>query len=936
MTDPHDDDATRSRFVVGIDLGTTNSAMCYVDTDRAPWSVETFGVIQWVDTGEWESRETLPSFHYELTPEETRGVSWRLPWQNRDQAAIVGIFARDAGQRHPGRRIASAKSWLSHDGIDRGAKFLPWHGDAAATPLSPVEASAAYLSHLRDAWNAAHVDDPLEQQDVVITLPASFDEVARELTIQAAKRAGLMRIHLIEEPQAAFYAWIHANADRWHDRISAGQMILVCDIGGGTTDFSLIRVQPAGDGHELGSVQFHRVAVGNHLILGGDNLDLAIARLAEQKLVDTYGLSSLEPDQWDRLRGAARAAKETMLGQSPPPTYTLNLPSSGAGLIGGSMQVSLTAADFEQTIVEGFFPVVALDDRPNAGTSGFREFGLPYASDAAITRHLAAFLRTHRRSGLKDDDQSSDDSPAWVLFNGGVMAAPVLRDRIVQCLSKWFGDDANPGWLPEVLSSPRLDLAVAQGAAYYAMVRRGEGVRIAANLGRSYYLQIDDAPVRALCVIPGNAQAGQRFSATRHPLRLNVGQPVQFPMWVSSTRLSDLADDIVVLGSGDATALPPIRTALRTGRTSDAVEIDAAIECELSEIGTIEMSCVDTQSRKRWKLEFDIRSTLETDREAHLASGESRGIVDSELLDECDAAIRRVFDGQATDKPARLIATLQDITEMKREAWPPTLLRGLWQRLMAVSEGRRRSASHESRWLNLIGYCLRPGYGVAVDDWRVDQTWKSIYQKIAHPGVQSRIDSLVLWRRIGGGLNAGRQRQLVDSLFQALRNPGRIESEEQSERWRLAASLERISSSDKTALGRLAMEEYGRKRSQAIVSSLRWAIGRLGNRTPLYGPLNEIVNPVEATRWIDFLTGSDANDRTSMLALVQMARQSGDRHRDVSDAAASRVIEHLKSIDAPDHFIQCVLGQASFTDEDQAAVFGESLPLGIRLASVND
>ena len=309
------------------------------------------------------------------------------------------------GQRHPGRRISSAKSWLSHDGVDRTADFLPWHGDPDVPKMSPVTASSRLLAHLRSAWDHAHPDEPLDQQEIVITLPASFDEVARELTIQAAKEAGLPRVYLIEEPQAAFYAWIDRHRGDWFQLVRPGQLILVCDIGGGTTDLTLIRVRPAGDTGQ--QVQFHRVAVGRHLILGGDNMDLAVAKLAEAKIIEAGQSSQLSPSQWDRLIQASRGVKEAMLSAARPESYTINLASEGAKLLAGAIQVELSAEEIDETLLEGFFPRVALTDRPRGGQSGFQEFGLPYAADPAVTRHLAEFLSEHRRSGLTEQDGNS-------------------------------------------------------------------------------------------------------------------------------------------------------------------------------------------------------------------------------------------------------------------------------------------------------------------------------------------------------------------------------------------------------------------------------------------------------------------------------------------------------------------------------------------------
>ncbi len=485
------------RYCVGIDLGTTNCALAYVDTNHDDWHVELYRVPQWIDWGVLDRRETLPSFHYELSSAEQSGNTTRLPWENEPGKAAVGILARDAGMRAPGRRIASAKSWLCHEGVDRTADLLPWHGDPDVTKLSPVVASAKYLEHLKLAWDHDHPHDPLAQQDVIITLPASFDEVARELTIEAAKRAGLPRVFLIEEPQAAFYAWIDRHREDWQERVHEGLLILVCDIGGGTTDFTLIRVRPAG----AGQVQFHRAAVGQHLILGGDNLDLALAKLAERKL----NRGTLPPRSWDRLLQQARLAKETLLGNQPPEEYTLSIPAEGSRLIGGAMQVTLTREEVHAALVDGFFPWVDRQAKPIIGQSGFQEFGLPYAHDPAVTRHLAHFLREHHGAGLESGEQG-DERPEMLLFNGGTMASPQLRDRITEQLGRWFAKPDKNDWLPQVLEHDRLDTAVATGAAYYGMVRRGKGVRIAANLGRSYYIQVNDQPPQAICLIPGRAQ----------------------------------------------------------------------------------------------------------------------------------------------------------------------------------------------------------------------------------------------------------------------------------------------------------------------------------------------------------------------------------------------------------------------------------------------
>ncbi|MFK8115598.1 MAG: Hsp70 family protein [Rubripirellula sp.] len=932
-----DDEPQLSRYVVGIDLGTTNCALCFIDSEDESATIQNFRVSQWVDIGQREQLETLPSFHYELTASESAGEH-RLPWETKPAKHSVGVLARDAGQRHPGRRSASAKSWLSHDGVDRTADLLPWHGDADVQCLSPVEASSRYLKHLRSAWNHEHPNHPLEQQDVVITLPASFDEVARELTVSAAKKAGLPRVYLIEEPQAAFYAWIDRQGEDWQSKVQPGQLILVCDIGGGTTDLTLIRVRAAGDGGS--QIQFHRVAVGAHLILGGDNLDLAVAKLAESKIPD----QTLSPSQWDRLVQVSRSVKETMLSEDRPLTYTINLPAEGSKLVGGSLQIELTADEVDRVLLDGFFPEVQLTDRTVSGESGFQEFGLPYAADPAVTRHLAEFLHTHRRTGLENGDGNDDhaaDRPDMVLFNGGVMAAPAVGRRIVESLSRWFAD-GDEAWKPNVLESPRLDLAVARGAAYYAMVRRGKGIRIAANLGHSYYMQVESDPPRGICLIPGSAEAGQRFRADNHPLKLQIGSPIQFPLWVSSTRLADSVGELIDIDRKETTPLPPICTALVLGKKRQDAEIRVVIESELSEIGTVGLFCVDPETGKRWRLEFDIRSTLETDREAHQGTGEAAGIVDSDTVAECAGAVKAVFGeptaDQAPVQPSALVKRLHSITEMHRDKWPPSLLREQWQILFDHDKGRRKSPQHEARWLNLVGYCLRPGYGVAVDDWRVASVWKAIHSKLAFPAAATRTESMIMWRRIAGGLTAGQQMQLADPWLKALRTQEwKLAPHEAAEVWRLAGSLERLAASDKVDLGRAAMDAFSKKKHEKIRGALLWAIGRIGSRQPIYGPLNATIPAREAASWCERLIefdrqqSGDKIDSKMMLAIVQLGRKTGDRFRDVTVETRERAIEHLVDRGAPEHICDLLRKGGKLESEEAATIFGDSLPLGIRL-----
>ncbi len=936
-----------SRYIVGIDLGTTNSAVGYVDTHREPWRVQTLRVPQLVDVGQIEPLQTLPSFLYQPTPDERSGKGWRLAWHREVPDRVAGVLAREQGARKPGRLIASAKSWLCHSGVDRTGDLLPWQAAADVQRVSPVEASACFLRHLRDAWDAVFPRDPLNEQDLVLTLPASFDEVARELTVQAAIAAGLPRVVLIEEPQAAFYAWIDAHQQDWDQRVQPGQKILVCDIGGGTSDFTLIRVR-RGEGDK---VQFHRVAVGDHLILGGDNLDLALARHAEQQLGDT-----LDPHQWAVLVRICRRVKEDLLSEVCPETLSINLPGLGAKLIGGGIRIVIQREEARSILLDGFFPQVSLADRPTKQQSGFREFGLPYASDPAVTRYLAAFLSAHRHAGEPVPDASSGEvdepggttaadpaRPDLVLFNGGVFASPQIRQRLLEVLGSWFCDD-DPDWAPTVLDNPRLDLAVAQGAAYYGTVRRGRGVRIAAGLARSYYIGVDGDVPSAFCLVPGNAEAGQEIDLVQHPFQLLVHQPVEFPLYVSSVRLADQPGDLFPVDPEQMKPLPPIRTVLRTRGKKQAASIPVTLHARLSEIGTLELWCSEVGSQRSWRLQFDIRAATQTDIVARQTAGEAEGVVDEGDWQACRQVIVDTFGATGRNKPAGLVKQMAAVLELDRWDWPMTLLRRIWETLIELQEGRRKSPGHEQRWLNLLGFALRPGFGVAVDDWRVAETWRMVRDRLAHSTAGTRTESWILWRRIAGGLSAGQQQAIADPLVSAVRGLHRrlvsgkgssdfgFTPQESIEMWRLLGALELLDVGLKIELGDMLAAIIDKRSMQPARPAMVWALGRIGTRMPVYGPLNRGVPTDAASRWLDVVMRVRQADENDKLAVLQMARRTGDRYRDLTDRLRQEAIGWLESHGAPPHFAELVREAGTLDQTEQTRVFGESLPKGLQIA----
>jgi len=970
MTPANPSNDARPRYVVGIDLGTTNSAVTYVDTDESPWRVRTFAVAQVVAPGVVERRETLPSFHYQPAEGEFGGGALRCVWHTKEPDHAVGFFARDQGAVVPGRLVVSAKSWLCHSGVDRTAELLPWQGAADVVRLSPVEASARYLGHVAAAWDHEHPRHPLAEQDVVLTLPASFDEVARELTVKGAAAAGLPRVVLIEEPQAAFYAWLDKHADDWERHVEPGQKILVCDVGGGTSDFTLIRVR-RGEG---GKVQFHRVAVGDHLILGGDNLDLALAHHLEQRLVGGSTPSEAAPDQaashdggpraklppwqWAVLVRSCRQVKETLLGDNAPERVTVNLPAVGTRLIGGARQIEVTRDEAERLLVEGFFPRVGLDERPQAWRSGFQEFGLPYAPDAAITRWLAAFLTAHRRVTVGDEELPTDHDPARpdvVLFNGGVFASPVLRDRLVDVLCRWFNPEsaacrlrhegASDGWRPLVLDNERLDLAVARGAAYYGMVRRGEGVRIAAGLARTYYIGVESEPPEAVCLVPAGTEPGHDVDLTSRRFDLTVAEPVEFPLYFSSTRLTDKPGELVGVDREQITPLPPMRTVIQTRRKRDAGTARVELHARLTEIGTLDLWCSEVEGRRSWRLQFDVRSATQTDMAAHKTAAESEGFVDEATWEACDGLIRDTFGPAGKGRPARLVRRLGEAIGSGREHWPASLCRRMWECLMEHEPGRRRSLAHEARWINLLGFSLRPGYGMAVDDWRVAQTWTMLQGKIAHPGPQTRSEGWILWRRIGGGLAAGQQQAVAEPLLAPIRGLHRqmttgkrggaeatFSAEETAEVWRLLGSLELLSVGLKVELGGMLLDLLPKRKMEPVRPAMAWSLGRIGARQPSCGPLNTVVPADTAAAWLRKLIELLGDDPNTQLAVMQLARRTDDRYRDLPEKARRRAEDFLIAQDARAHFVELVRRAGRLDRDEQGLVFGESLPKGLRIA----
>ncbi|MGX6568309.1 Hsp70 family protein [Cupriavidus necator] len=613
---------SEARYAIGIDLGTTHSAVSYVDlaaSDGEKTSQRVLPITQLTAPGAVEDLDLLPSFLYLPHASELAPGDLALPW-NAARDFAVGELARSRGAATPIRLVSSAKSWLCHPGIDRRAPVLPNDAPPEVTRVSPLEASVRYLTHLREAWDQAHPEAPFGEQDVTVTIPASFDPAARELTAEAAAAAGYARMTLLEEPQAALYSWIQKSGGQWRKQVKVGDIILVVDVGGGTTDLSLIAVI-----EREGNLELHRIAVGDHILLGGDNMDLALAHVVARKLA-AQGTQA-DPWQLRALTYACRAAKETLLTDPDTDTVPLVVPSRGSRLIGGSIRTDLTRAELTQTILEGFFPQVEASARPvSRARAGLTQLGLPYAQDAAITRHLAAFLGRQVAAlaeieGLQGAQPEGATllHPTAVLFNGGVFKSGLLADRILQTLNGWLAaEGAAPARL---LDGAELDLAVARGAAYYGYVRRGKGVRIRGGTARAYYIAVESSmpavpgfepPIQALCVAPFGMEEGTEAALPPQEFGLVVGEPVHFRFFGSSVRRQDQVGTLLdYWGPEELQELEEIQATLPAeGRTAGEV-VPVRLHARVTEAGTLELEAVPGGSAERWKVEFDVRGSAD-------------------------------------------------------------------------------------------------------------------------------------------------------------------------------------------------------------------------------------------------------------------------------------------------------------------------------------
>ena len=927
-----------ARFSIGVDLGTTNSALAYVPLtgDAEP---EALAVSQWESPTALVEATTLPSFLY--LPEDGRAAE--LQGRPGTEGWIAGRLARRRAGETPGRVVRSAKSWLCHHSADRSAPILPWGSDdlQPAQKISPVRAAALILSALRDAWDSrfARSGFPFDAQEITITAPASFDAAAQRLTLDAAKEASYPdNVRLLEEPQAAFYCWLehHAAAEPlWEgvDRyMPEPRRVLIVDIGGGTSDFSLFELSPAASG---AIPDIKRIAVSEHILLGGDNIDLALAVLMEPRLVAERG--QMSGPQWDHLVASCRDLKERALSGSGSAQdhYVVALPGRGSSLVAGAQTATLAQNEVERLVLDGFFPLCDPRARPFRTQTGLRDWGLPYAADSAITRHLADFLRDRPRVDA-------------VLFNGGSLHAAVLRERLLDQIAAW-----QDGARPIELENADPELAVARGAARFGKLLRADAGRIAAGAPRAVFLQAQTAPAGTneavppslICVLPLDAAAEQAFEINLPGLELRTDQLVSFQA-CSSTRHDRCRPGDILPWDPDAFhMLPPLETIIRTAHGADAGPdrtVPVRLAAKMNALGLLQISCVgtDSQTPQSWPLEFNLRPH-EHGRAAARGAPAPQPVAPNATAEAQQAARDHIAITFTRPPPKSgltanaVLKSMERMIGLPRHEWNAALLRNLWPALNEQILGRKLSVEHEEAWLTLAGFLLRPGFGFAHDGLRMDELWRLRDAGLCFPGKRSKVQEFILWRRVAGGLTAERQESLLAGELASIRA-----GKASPELVRLAGSLERLPRETKAELiETFIAQALQRVEAKQHCAPYLAALGLLLNRTPLYaGPETVLAAEFVVRAYAAFQKFDWAEPELMECCnlFLRAARVVDDRNLDVPKSLRDQIVRKLERAGVAPNRTAPIRGFTPVGGADRATLYGESLPPGLVLSAAPD
>ncbi|MFW8630431.1 Hsp70 family protein [Vibrio natriegens] len=933
------------RFLVGIDLGTTNTVVAYCEiTDNLEQSeVSLFDIDQLIGPGEVVRKPLLPSFRYHPAQGQISPSDLTLPWENQPVSGdinnvIVGEWARELGAKVEGRQVSSAKSWLSHQAVDRSSDILPWAGAQDVDKVSPVIASASYLNHIRQAWNYRHPSNKLEDQDVVVTVPASFDETARKLTLEAAELAGLKKIVLLEEPQAVCYDWYARHQQTAADELKDLPLILVCDVGGGTTDLSLIEAKFKQSNDSESELALDRIGVGEHLMLGGDNLDLALAHLAESRFNQNKKLTAAS---LTKLIQQTRKAKENLLSSNAPEEVKITMLGSGSKLLGGTKSIALSKQEVHQIALDGFFPLSEFNEVPDKRRSAVVEFGLPYVADPAVSKHVAEFLTQHQqvsRSALGIEDEKQNAIPVGLLLNGGVFNSDLVTERVTTLLSDWRGAPVT------VLDNPHPDWSVALGAVAFGKARRGAQLKIGGGAARSYFLHLQEKNKmgKALCLLAKGTEEGHEIRLSGRRFSLTLGEPVRFNLLTSThdtlTNNTAIQNGVMVDVDPDLfVPLPPYITTLEGEgaelHANQKERVEVQLACQLTEVGTLKMECVSAEDdTKRWALEFEVRNKQADDNE------------DVQLhpkLNECKELVARLYSGNKKSADSKEIKTLAKDLEKKlgkRDEWDFTTLRQLFDAFAQGRKRRRRSEQHEKNWLRLAGFALRPGFGDPTDSWRIEQIWGLYQQNIQFKNHQGWTDWWVFWRRIAGGLNQEQQETILADIAKYL-HPGAMKNPQSAKAAqdmgyesmvRLSASLENLEVEDKVLLATWFLSKAINQNQ--FQQAHWWAMGRLASRTPLYGSQHNVIPREQAEQWLPKLLDQNWQKEPMIaFAAVMICRKTGDRLFDISDDYREQVLAKLKQSKVPESWVSLVEEVKELSDSESKRVFGDALPSGLTL-----
>ncbi|ENK2316159.1 hsp70 family protein [Vibrio alginolyticus] len=936
------------RFLVGIDLGTTNTVVAYCEiTDNLEQSeVSLFDIDQLIGPGEVVRKPLLPSFRYHPAVGQISPSDLTLPWVNEPVSGdisnvIVGEWARELGAKVEGRQVSSAKSWLSHQAVDRSSDILPWAGAQDVDKVSPVIASASYLNHIRQAWNYRHPSNKLEDQDVVVTVPASFDETARKLTLEAAQLAGLKKIVLLEEPQAVCYDWYARHQQTAADELKELPLILVCDVGGGTTDLSLIEASFSSQDE----LALDRIGVGEHLMLGGDNLDLALAHLAESRLSQNKGEQSkkLTAASLTKLIQQTRKAKENLLSANAPEEVKITMLGSGSKLLGGTKSIGLSKQEVHQIALDGFFPLSDFSEVPDKRRSAVVEFGLPYVADPAVSKHVAEFLTQHQqvaRAALGIEDDKQNAIPVGLLLNGGVFNSELVTERVTTLLSDWRGAPVT------VLDNPHPDWSVALGAVAFGKARRGAQLKIGGGAARSYFLHLQEKNKmgKALCLLAKGTEEGHEIRLSGRRFSLTLGEPVRFNLLTSThdtlTNNTAIQNGVMVDVDPDLFApLPPYITTLEGEgaelQANQKERVEVQLACQLTEVGTLKMECVSAEDdSKRWELEFEVRNKQTDD---------SEQVKLHPKLNECKELIARLYSGNKKSAESKEIKTLAKDLEKKlgkRDEWDFTTLRQLFDTFAQGRKRRRRSEQHEKNWLRLAGFALRPGFGDPTDSWRIEQVWGLYQQNIQFKNHQGWTDWWVFWRRIAGGLSQEQQETILADIAKYL-HPGAMKNPQSAKAAqdmgyesmvRLSASLEHLEVEDKVLLATWFLSKA--INHNQFEQAHWWAMGRLASRTPLYGSQHNVVPREQAEQWLPKLLEQNWQKEPMIaFAAVMICRKTGDRLFDISDDYREQVLAKLKQSKVPESWVSLVEEVKELSESESKRIFGDALPSGLTLVN---